>query len=142
MNELLQKLREAAKAAQPDSESTLEAFLYIWISGGWAMIVLASIALFIFVLGFHVFFRLRRKGFRGIDEAKWRRWIHEPEDRTGPVGGLFDEVSRLTCDESVQVSEAFDWKVSPAELTSSSAPMGPKPVPVRATLSVFLVPGR
>lgn len=105
---LLLRLREAADAARIDSESTLESSLYIWLSGGWAMIVLAAIALFIFAIGFGVLLRLRSKGFRGISEATWRRWIHEPEDRSGTVGGLFDEVSRLTEAKQVEVSEAFD----------------------------------
>ena len=70
---LLLRLQEAADAARIDSESTLESSLYIWLSGGWAMIVLAAIALFIFAIGFGVLLRLRSKGFRGISEATWRR---------------------------------------------------------------------
>ena len=79
----------------------------IWLSGGWAMMVLAAIALFIFALGFGVLVRLRSKGFRGISEATWRRWIHEPEDRRGAVGELFDEVARLTGADKVDASAAF-----------------------------------
>ena len=101
---LLLRLQEAARAARIDSESTLESSLYIWLSGGWAMIVLAAIALFIFALGFGVLIRLRSKGFRGISEATWRRWIHEPEGRRGAVGEVFDEVERLTRADKVDAS--------------------------------------
>ena len=107
MDEYLRRLREAARTADVDSDSIMEAGLYIWTSGGWAMIVLALIAVFIFSLGFHVLFRLLRKRFGGISESTWRLWIFEPEAREGPVGEVFDRITRLTEDESVHVDEAF-----------------------------------
>ncbi|MEM6675433.1 MAG: MotA/TolQ/ExbB proton channel family protein [Planctomycetota bacterium] len=108
MDQIIELLREARKNAAPDSESLLESGLYIWDSGGWAMIVLAVIALFIFAIGFHVLHRLRQKRFGRIDEATWRRWIHEPADRKGPMGELFDSISRVTDNERVAINEAFD----------------------------------
>lgn len=108
MDEFLQKLQKAAAEADVDSDSILESGLYIWTSGGWAMIVLAFIAIFIFSLGFNVLLRLRRKRATGISEATWRRWIYEPGQRTGPVGDAFDHIEELTDHETVSVSEAFD----------------------------------
>lgn len=108
MDEFLQRLRKAAAEADVDSDSILESGLYIWTSGGWAMIVLAFIAVFIFSLGFGVFLRLRRKRGKPIPEATWRRWIHERDQRHGPVGAAFDHIDELTDHESVTVSEAFD----------------------------------
>lgn len=117
MDEYLRRIREAARSADVDSDSVIEAGLYIWTSGGWAMIVLAAIALFIFSIGFSVMIRLWHKHFGGMTEAKWRRWIYEPEDREGSVGKLFDKVTRLTDDESVSVTDAFDeirtWEIEP-----------------------------
>jgi len=62
----------------------------IWLSGGWAMVVLAIIALVMFALGMHMFLRLRAKGFQSISEKTWRRWIVAPSERKGPVGALLD----------------------------------------------------
>lgn len=66
----------------------------IWLSGGWAMIVIAIIALVMFAMGMHVHLCLRKKGFRSVSEKKWRKWIEQPEKRKGPVGALLDYITR------------------------------------------------
>lgn len=65
----------------------------IWLSGGWAMIAIAAIALVMFSLGMHVCFRLAGKGFASVSEKKWRRWIDHPRERRGPVGELLGFVT-------------------------------------------------
>ena len=65
----------------------------IWLSGGWGMIALAVNALVLFLLGLHVLFRLREKGYQSMPEATWRRWIDHPGERRGPVGELLDFVT-------------------------------------------------
>lgn len=60
----------------------------IWLSGGWAMIGIAAIALVMFGLGVHVHLRLQQKGFLSVPEERWRRWIDRPLERRGPIGRL------------------------------------------------------
>lgn len=66
--------------------------MVIWVSGGWAMIAIAVIALIMFMLGLNVNLKLSGKGFN-TSEKKWRRWIDHPEQRRGPVGQLLDFVT-------------------------------------------------
>ena len=65
----------------------------IWLSGGWAMIAIAVIALAMFGMGMRVYLRLSGKGFTRVREKTWRRWIHHPEERRGPIGELLDFVT-------------------------------------------------
>lgn len=65
----------------------------IWLSGGWAMIAIAVIALAMFGMGTHIYFRLRSTGFRSVDEETWRRWITRPMEREGRVGEMLDFVT-------------------------------------------------
>ncbi|MGE3171844.1 MAG: MotA/TolQ/ExbB proton channel family protein [Planctomycetota bacterium] len=62
----------------------------IWLSGGWAMWPLATIALAMFAIGVHVRLRLRATGFRDVPEDIWRRWIERPRERRGPIGRLLE----------------------------------------------------
>ena len=65
----------------------------IWLSGGWGMIALAVNALVMLVLGMHVLFKLREKGYQSVPEKTWRRWIDHPTERRGPIGKLLDFVT-------------------------------------------------
>lgn len=62
----------------------------IWLSGGWAMVAIAAVAVVMFGLGVHVWFRLRDTEFASVPESTWRRWIDAPEEREGAVGELLD----------------------------------------------------
>lgn len=78
----------------------------IWVSGGWAMIAIAAIALMMFALGTHIYLRLVSKGFRTVPEGAWKRWLEHPAERTGPVGKLLDKVSGArTIDEVTRLFE-------------------------------------
>ncbi len=65
----------------------------IWLSGGWAMIAIAAIAILMFGLGMHVHMRFSGKGFTALDEKVWRHWINHPDERKGPIGELLDFVT-------------------------------------------------
>lgn len=67
--------------------------LEIWLSGGWAMIGIAIIALVMFALGVHVQLRLSERGFLRVKEKTWRRWIDHPNERRGPIGDLLNFVT-------------------------------------------------
>jgi biopolymer transport protein ExbB len=58
--------------------------LEIWVAGGWGMIAIAVDALVLFALGFHVWLRLREKGFLSVPQKTWRRWLYAPGERRGP----------------------------------------------------------
>lgn len=66
----------------------------IWMSGGWAMIAIAVIALVMFAMGMHVHLQLSGKGHQRLREKTWRSWIDKPEERKGPVGTLLDFVTQ------------------------------------------------
>jgi biopolymer transport protein ExbB len=65
----------------------------IWLSGGWAMIAIACIALVMFALGMNIWLKLSQKGFTAIREKTWRRWIDRPHERKGPIGELLNFVT-------------------------------------------------
>ncbi|RJP27593.1 MAG: MotA/TolQ/ExbB proton channel family protein [Candidatus Omnitrophota bacterium] len=65
----------------------------IWLSGGWAMIAIAVIALVMFSLGMHVYLKLAGKGFTSVREKTWRHWINHPDERKGPIGELLNFVT-------------------------------------------------
>lgn len=65
----------------------------IWLSGGWAMIGIAVIALVLFALGVHVQLQLSQREFLRIKEKTWRRWIDHPSERKGAIGELLDFVT-------------------------------------------------
>ena len=76
----------------------------IWVSGGWAMIAIAIIALLMFALGMNVYFRLSGKGFSRISEKTWRSWVDHPEERKGPIGELLDFVTGTNSIEDMTTS--------------------------------------
>ncbi len=64
----------------------------IWATGGWAMIAIAFIAVFMSAMGFHVLLKLRQRKFRSVAEKTWRKWIDEPNARCGRLGRLMNFV--------------------------------------------------
>lgn len=80
--------------------------LNIWFAGGWAMIAIAAISLIMFGLGVHVLLDLSGRGFSSVREKTWRRWIHRPEERKGPIGDLIDGV--LSADSVKSAAAFFD----------------------------------
>lgn len=80
-----------------------EQALEIWVSGGWAMVGIAAIALVMFGLGMRVYVDLRRRGFRSVPERTWRRWIDHPTERRGPIGELLETVSGASSLEDTAV---------------------------------------
>ena len=97
----------SARERMESSDSLLGAGVDIWTSGGWAMIALAGVSVFIFAIGVRVGLRLGAKVLGKVPEQTWRRWIIEPEDREGTVGRMFDEVDRVLETGSVSVHDAF-----------------------------------
>lgn len=82
MDRIFERLSELGEHALP-----------IWESGGWAMLAIAFIAFVMFAIGLHVFLKLQATGFQSLPEHKWRRWLAEPSERTGPIGAQLDHVA-------------------------------------------------
>jgi len=104
----------------------------IWISGGWAMIAIAVIALVTFALGMHVYLKLSGKGFTFMREKTWRYWIDHPEKRKGPIGELLDFVTggnslkdTAVFFEELQTNEIapFERDLSVMKICVSAAPL-------------------
>ena len=66
---------------------------HIWLSGGWAMVAIALIAVVMFGLGMHTHLKLKEKGFQSVSEKTWRRWIDHAGERKGRIGKLLDFVT-------------------------------------------------
>lgn len=60
----------------------------VWLGGGWCMVPIAATAILMFYLGLRMRMRLADKGFQGVSETVWRRWLRIPEDREGPLGRI------------------------------------------------------
>jgi biopolymer transport protein ExbB len=73
-----------------------EQALKVWLSGGWAMVAIAVIALVMFAMGVHIHLKLRQTGFLSVPERTWRRWIDHPAERSGAIGKLLDFVTGAT----------------------------------------------
>jgi len=80
-------------ALREKGQLLFEQAVTIWVSGGWAMVGIAAIAMLMFGLGMHIQLKLRAKGFLSVSEKKWRRWIDHPEQRRGPIGDILDFVT-------------------------------------------------
>jgi biopolymer transport protein ExbB len=104
----------------------------IWVSGGWAMYAIAFNALVMFGIGVNVYVKLRGKGFLNVPERKWRKWIHHPEQRRGPVGEILDFITGArtikdanTSFEELQVTEIapFDRDLRVMRICVAAAPL-------------------
>ena len=113
-------------------QELFEQALEIWRSGGWAMVAIAAVALVMFGLGVHVWFRLRDTEFHRVPESTWSRWIDAPEEREGPVGELLDltadtgdfaDVPRNFADVRKAKTGPFDRDLKVMRICVSAAPL-------------------
>jgi biopolymer transport protein ExbB len=91
--------------------------LGVWMSGGWAMIPIAAVALIMFALGASIYLRLAGKGHRSVSEREWRAWIEGAERRRGPIGRLLDFVTgnRTIASMAEAFSELRMTEIAPFE---------------------------
>lgn len=108
MNALVDNLRNWWFARAAETDTTLGQGIELWTQGGWAMIALFFISIFIFSVGFRVLLRLLAKRTGSVKEDTWRRWIREPDERRGTVGEIFDRVDGVIQDSSSTVRDGFD----------------------------------
>lgn len=108
MNALLDKLRAWWFARAAETDTTLGKGIDIWTQGGWAMIALVAISVFIFAVGASVAIRLFAKRTGRVSEAAWRDWIRDRGARLGAIGEIFNRVDKVIRDSSSTVQDGFD----------------------------------
>lgn len=114
MSQLIEYLRPfMERLLSGQLQSLWDQALEIWLSGGWAMIAIASTAFVMFALGIHLWFRLSGKGFTSVREKTWRHWISHPEQRKGKIGELLDFV---TGGSSLKDTEVFFEELQTTEI--------------------------
>lgn len=107
--------------ANPDFAARAIQFFWeavaIWEDGGWAMYGIAAIGLIMFGLGTHVLLTLLAKRYGSVAEQRWRRWIDEPSERTGPVGEMlnFVGVASTLKETAARFDELRTREVAPIE---------------------------
>lgn len=108
-----ERLASAANQLKALWEQAIE----IWLSGGWAMLAIAVVALVMFAMGTHVYLRLRAKGFHRVSEKTWRRWIDHPQERRGAIGDLLEFVTVASSlkESAVTFEELRATEVAPFE---------------------------
>jgi biopolymer transport protein ExbB len=60
----------------------------IWLSGGWVMIPLALLAVFIYATGIQLFVFLGRGNIEFGYEREWQEWVRDPSKAQGRVGEI------------------------------------------------------
>lgn len=96
-------------------ENQIAKFFHIWISGGWTMIPLLLVSLFIYGSAARLWVYLTRRGYNRVSEKQWRAWVMDPSRGEGEVG----EMIRYTQDEALtedQIQNRF------SEILSSKLP--------------------
>jgi biopolymer transport protein ExbB len=80
-------------------EPFLSEIALTWGDGGWVMIPLALLALFMYAFAADLFFTFTRSQYRQFDPDTCRHCIRNPESISGPVGEIIrygrDEVASL-----------------------------------------------
>lgn len=66
----------------------LDKIIGIWLSGGWVMIPLAALAVFIYTTGIHLLLYLRKGNIRLGRDEELTKWIYQPEQAEGRVGEI------------------------------------------------------
>ncbi len=111
-------LASAPPAVAVGSDANLlQEAMAIWLSGGWAMVAIAIVALVMFGTATHLWLRLRAKGFASVPERRWRTWVSRPQEGEGPIGGM---IRFVTASRSRAAMAHFFEQVNATEVASFS----------------------
>jgi biopolymer transport protein ExbB len=97
-------------------EALVQKVVNIWIAGGWTMIPLLFVSLYIYGIGAAMLTYFNRRGHRQLTERQWRQWVIDPSKAEGEVG----EIIRYTQDE---VKSEDDIHNRFSEVISSKLPL-------------------
>ncbi|MEX2672283.1 MAG: MotA/TolQ/ExbB proton channel family protein [Phycisphaeraceae bacterium] len=100
-------------ALMEQTRNLIERAVDIWLTGGWAMLAIATVAMVLFAMGVHIYLRLRAKGFERISEKTWRQWIDQPGKREGPIGEM---LAFVTGSRSLEENVTFFEELRTAEI--------------------------
>lgn len=116
MNNVIERLTQSDHEIVQQIQGLWDQALEIWISGGWAMIAIAAIALVMFGSGIRIWLKLSGKGL-GVREKTWRHWINHPQERKGPIGELLDFVTggKTLADTAAFFEEIRATEIAPFE---------------------------
>jgi len=73
-------------------ENTTDIVWKIWTDGGWLMVPLALLGVFIYTTILDVYFYLRSLLSRQSDPNLWAHWVDRPEEAQGPIGEMVRHV--------------------------------------------------
>jgi len=77
---------------------------HLWLAGGWLMIPLLAIALFIYGAALQLLVYFSKREFKKTAQADWEGWVLEPTAGKGEVG----EIIRYTQDGAATKEEVQD----------------------------------
>lgn len=66
----------------------LQKILDVWLSGGWVMVPLALLALFIYSTALQLLLFLRKGNIQIGREDEWKEWVEAPEKGEGRIGEI------------------------------------------------------
>jgi len=91
---------QAAEAAQHITAipTDLHGFIMgtwkVWVDGGWVMIPLAMLAVFIYFEATALVMHMRHSRLSKTPQSLWEQWIENPEEGTGHIGDIIRYVLR------------------------------------------------
>lgn len=66
----------------------LQEIVPTWLAGGWVLLALLFLAIFVYGFGLELYLYLSQKSYRRIPEAQCQEWVDYPERSDGPVGEI------------------------------------------------------
>lgn len=69
-----------------EGEGILDLAMNVWSSGGWVMIPLFLLALYIYYEATAIVLHLGRTGIKKCKRETWQRWLEKPGEGTGYIG--------------------------------------------------------
>ncbi len=110
-----------------------EKIVEIWLSGGWVMIPLALLAVFIYSLGISLLCYLRKGNMKLGRESDWLVWIQEPSKAKGRAGDIIrytqdgvtasSEVSNRFSEVRLDILNGIDRRIFFLNTLVASAPL-------------------
>ncbi len=63
-------------------------FWEVWTAGGWILLPLLALAVYLYGFGMHLLGYLNQKPHRALPDTVWQNWIARPEEAAGEVGEI------------------------------------------------------